>query len=182
MIYNTTLVEFLRDEAAGPRELYLRVALRVSLTKVARSSSTVMSRDSPRRGNDSPFRGSTRSNRRNSFDEHTEAVSRMLVQRDREYWQQQDEETERLQERLATDLEASIQRHEAVRQYAIQALENTKLELARIEHERIQRVHAQQAAEIEDARRREAEVRLREQEAAAQALEEERRIADLLGL
>ena len=102
----------------------------------------------------------------------------MLVQRDKEFFEQQDEETEQLQLKLAHDLEESIQRHEAVRYYATQALENTKRELERIEQERIWRAQQQQAADAEESRQREAAIRQRQQEEAELALKEERRIAE----
>lgn len=102
----------------------------------------------------------------------------MLLQRDQEYWAQQDLETEQLQVKLAHDLQESIQRHEAVRFYAVQALENTKRELERLEHERIARAQIQQSEEAEQARQREAEIRRRQQEEAELALQEERRIAE----
>jgi nucleoporin GLE1 len=102
----------------------------------------------------------------------------MLVERDRQYWEQTDAETEQLQLKLAQDLQDSIARHEAVRFYAIQALESTKRELQRIEYERIQRAQLQQSAETEQARNLEAAIRLRHQEEAELAVKEEKRIAE----
>jgi nucleoporin GLE1 len=136
-----------------------------------------MSRDSPRRGLDSPFRNSVRS-RRDSGDEFVDSFSRMLIQRDEEFNRQQDYETEKLQFQLAQDLEESIQRHEAVRLHAQNVLEQYRQELHRAEQERVALAQQQKSQEAELARQREAEIRRREQEHAELLLQEEQKRAE----
>jgi nucleoporin GLE1 len=102
----------------------------------------------------------------------------MLLLRDRQYWHQQDAEAEQLQHQLTQNLNESIQRHESVRAYAVQTLENAKRELERVQQEFIARAQLQEFEEAEQARQREAEIRQRQQEAAELQLQEERRIAE----
>ncbi|KIW06576.1 uncharacterized protein PV09_02295 [Verruconis gallopava] len=134
-----------------------------------------MSRESPIHGHDSPRRSVIRGSRRNSNDEFAESFSRMLIQRDQEFNAQQDKDAEELQLQLAQDLEESIQRHEAVRIYAIRTLEQSKQELKRLEQERLAQAQLQQSQEAQRAREREAELRRQQLEAAELAQQEERR-------